>query len=302
MFVDQSGGFEGEFLDNLHIIVEIEDRTLLYRKKEKRKHYFFQKKKGLEGFIINFTNKVVLITGSGAGIGRESALQFAERGAKVVVNSKSERGEETLALLKEKGADGIFVQGDVSKVDDVKSMVQAAVDAFGRIDILVNNAAVVLPGKVDDISEEDLLETLLVNVQGTFFVSKYVIKEMKEQGGGVIVNVGSVAATKGLKDRSAYSASKGAILSLTKSMAMDYMDGNIRVNCVSPGTTETEGVRAKIDNAEDPKAMEAMFRSRQPMNRLATSAEIAHSILFAASEEAGFMNGSNILIDGGLSI
>ncbi|WP_019153542.1 SDR family NAD(P)-dependent oxidoreductase [Robertmurraya massiliosenegalensis] len=251
---------------------------------------------------MDFTNKVVLITGSGAGIGRETAIQFAQNGAKVIVNSRSKRGEETLKILKEQGFDAIFVQADVSKLADIKKMVQAAIDAYGRIDILVNNAAVVLPGTIETTTEEDLLETLLVNVQGTFLVSKYVVKEMKKQGGGVIVNVGSVAAEKGHKNRSAYSASKGAVLALTKSIAMDCLDDNIRVNCVSPGTTITEGVQAKIDNAEHPEAMLAMYLARQPMNRLAKSSEIAHTILFAACEEAAFMNGSNITIDGGLSI
>lgn len=251
---------------------------------------------------MDFTNKVVLITGSGAGIGRETAIQFAKNGAKVVVNSRSERGKETLKILKEKGFDAIFVQADVSKLADIKEMVQSSIEAFGRIDVLVNNAAVVLPGTIETTSEEDLLETLLVNVQGTFLVSKYVVKEMKKQGGGVIVNVGSVAAEKGHQNRSAYSASKGAVLALTKSIAKDCIDDNIRVNCVSPGTTITEGVQAKIDHADDPDAMLEMYLARQPMNRLAKSSEIAHTILFAACEEASFMNGSNITIDGGLSI
>ncbi|MGN8646150.1 SDR family NAD(P)-dependent oxidoreductase [Gracilibacillus sp. HCP3S3_G5_1] len=251
---------------------------------------------------MDFTNKVVLITGSGAGIGRETALQFARNGAKVVINSRSNRGEETLKLLKGNGADAIFIQADVSKVDEVKRMVKSATDTYGQIDILVNNAAVVLPGTIETTTEEDLLETLLVNVQGTFLVSKYVIKEMKKQGEGVIVNIGSVAAEKGHENRSAYSASKGAVLALTKSIAKDCINDNIRVNCVSPGTTMTEGVQAKIDNAADPKAMEAMYLARQPVNRLAKTSEIAHTILFAACEEAAFMNGSNITIDGGLSI
>ncbi|KAB8126656.1 SDR family oxidoreductase [Gracilibacillus oryzae] len=251
---------------------------------------------------MDFTNKVVLITGSGVGIGRETALQFARNGAKVVVNSRSNRGGETLKQLKENGADAIFVQADVSNVNDVMQMVQKVIDTYGRIDIVVNNAAVVLPGTIETTTEEDLLETLLVNVQGTFLVSKYVVKEMKKQNGGVIVNVGSVAAEKGHKDRSAYSASKGAVLALTKSIAKDCIDDNIRVNCVSPGTTITEGVQAKIDSADDPEAMEAMYLARQPVNRLAKTSEIAHTILFAACDEAAFMNGSNITIDGGLSI
>lgn len=251
---------------------------------------------------MDFTNKIVLITGSGAGIGRATAIQFVESGASVVINSRGHKGEETVNLIEKIGGQAIFVQGDVSKVDDVIRLVQRTIQTFGRIDILVNNAAVVLPGMVDNTSEEDLLATLLVNVKGPFLVSKYVIKEMKKQGGGVIVNIGSVAALKGHKNRSAYSASKGAIVALTKSMAIDYMDDNIRVNCVSPGTTYTAGVEDKINHASDPEAMLQIYLKRQPMNRLATSDEIAHSILFSCCDEAAFLNGSNIVIDGGMSI
>lgn len=252
---------------------------------------------------MNFQNKVVLITGAGAGIGRSTAVLFAEKGARVALNALgSARGEETLERVKKAGAKGIFIQGDVSKAADVKRMVEKTVDAFGRIDILVNNAGIVLPGRVDNMSEEALDQTMAVNIKGTFLTSKYVVREMKKQGGGVIVNIGSVAALKGHVDRSAYAASKGAVVALTKSMAADYLQDHIRVNCVCPGTTRTPAIEEKIRTADDPQEMEAAFVARQPMGRLGDPEEIAHSILFACCDEAGFMNGSIITIDGGMTM
>lgn len=252
---------------------------------------------------MDFKDKVVFITGAGAGIGRATAVLYAKKGAKVIVNAVgNKRGLETLVLVREEGAEGIFVQGDVSEEREVKRMVEEAIARFGRIDILVNNAGVAIPGRVDTMSLEDFQKMMAINVQGTFLMSKYVIKEMQKQGGGTIVNVASVAALKGHKDRALYSASKGAIVALTKSMATDHVKENIRVNCVCPGTTLTPALEEKIRNAEDPKAMEEMFVSRQPIGRLAKPEEIAYSILFASSDEAAFMNGSILTIDGGMSM
>jgi meso-butanediol dehydrogenase / (S,S)-butanediol dehydrogenase / diacetyl reductase len=252
---------------------------------------------------MNFKDKVVFIPGAGAGIGRVTAVMFAQHGAKVIINALgSKRGTETLYLVRSEGVEGIFVQGDVSVEEDVVRILGQALDKFSRIDILVNNAGIVIPGRVDNSSLEDFQKMMAVNVQGTFLTSKYVIKEMKKQGGGTIVNVASVAGLKGHKDRALYSASKGAIVALTKSMATDYVKDNIRVNCVCPGTTLTPALEEKIRNAEDPKAMEDAFVSRQPMGRLGKPEEIAYSILFACSEEVAFMNGSIITIDGGMTM
>lgn len=249
---------------------------------------------------MNFSDKVVLITGSGSGIGRATAVLFAKAGAKVVVNDLfPKRGEETLDLVKKAGAEGIFVQSDVSIAADAERMIQETIKAFGKIDILVNNAGIIVPGRVDNIAEEDIDKVLKINVKGVFLISKYAVLEMKKAGGGVIVNVASVAALKGIADRSAYSASKGAVLALTRAMAIDYIKDNIRVNCVCPGTTYTPALEERMQALPDPEAARAAFIARQPMGRLGKEEEIAHAIMFAACDEAAYMNGSIISIDGG---
>jgi len=252
---------------------------------------------------MRFANKVVLITGSGAGIGRAAALAFAREGARVMVNSQSlASGSETLEMLKASGHTALFVQGDVSSSDDARAIVEAAVAGFGRLDVLVNNAGIVLPGRVDTISEDDWERTFAVNVKGPYLVSREAIKVMRPSGGGVIVNIASVAAEKGIPDRAAYSASKGALLALTRAMARDYLADHIRVNCVSPGTIATPSLEKRLQSFADPQQARAEFTARQPMGRFGRDDEIAAAILFAACDEAAFMNGENISINGGMTI
>jgi len=252
--------------------------------------------------MMSFKDKVVVITGSGAGIGRSAAVLFAQHGAKVVVNSLTPAsGEETLRLVKEH-SDGIYVQADASLRPDVERLVNEVMQRYGRVDILVNNVGIVIPGRIDNFSDEDWDKTMLVNLKGVFLPSKLIIPIMKEQGGGVIVNTSSAVATKGVKDRAAYSASKGAIVSLTKAMAADYIEDNIRVNCVNPGTIDTPSFRGRVAAFDDPEQARKTFMSRQPMGRFGTSDEVAASILFAACDDAAFMNGTIIAIDGGMTI
>jgi NAD(P)-dependent dehydrogenase (short-subunit alcohol dehydrogenase family) len=252
---------------------------------------------------MRFQGKVVLITGAGVGIGRAAAVRFGKEGAKVAINSLTPtNGQETLRLLQEARGQGIYIQGDVSITADARRMVEEAVKAFGRIDILVNNAGIVLPGRVDNISEEDWDRTIAVNLKGVYLVSKYTIPEMRKIGGGVIVLNASVVAIKGVKDRGAYTASKGGVLALTKAMAADYLSENIRVNCVCPGTTYTPSLERRIQAFADPEKARVDFIARQPMGRLGKDEEIAAAILFAASDEAAFMTGANIAIDGGMTI
>jgi len=252
---------------------------------------------------MRFQGKVVLITGAGVGIGRAAAVRFGKEGAKVAINSLTPaNGQETLRLLQEARGQGIYIQGDVSITADARRIVEETVKAFGRIDILVNNAGIVLPGRVDNISEEDWDRTIAVNLKGVYLVSKYTIPEMRKIGGGVIVHNASVVAIKGVKERGAYTASKGGVLALTKAMAADYLSENIRVNCICPGTTYTPSLERRIQAFADPEKARVDFIARQPMGRLGKDEEIAAAILFAASDEAAFMTGANIAIDGGMTI
>ncbi len=252
---------------------------------------------------MRFQGKVVLITGAGVGIGRAAAIGFAGEGARVAVNSLTPaNGMETLRLLKEAGGQGIYIQGDVSRDAEARRLVEETVKAYGRLNILVNNAGIVIPGRVDNMSEEDWDRTIAVNLKGVFLVSRHAIPEMRKIGGGVIVHNASIAAIKGVKDRGAYSASKGGVWALTKAMAADYLSENIRVNCVCPGTTYTPSLERRIQAFPDPEKARIDFVARQPMGRLGKEEEIATAILFAASDEAAFMNGATIAIDGGMTI
>ena len=251
----------------------------------------------------DFQNKVVLITGSGAGIGRATALRFAEAGAKVIVNSVSkESGSETLSLILQRGFDGIFARGDVSKADDVQEIFDKIIADYGRLDILVNNAGIVLPGAIHETDEADWDQTMLVNVKSMYLASKLAVIQMKKQGGGVIVHVSSAVAVKGVANRAAYTASKGAMLAITKAMAIDYIKDGIRVNCVSPGTVDTPSLRVRMAATGDARQAMIDFTARQPMGRLGEADEIAAAILFASDDQAAFLTGANIVVDGGLTI
>ena len=251
---------------------------------------------------MKLSNKVALITGASVGIGRATALLFAQEGAKIAVNSQSDRGQAVFDEINGSGGQAVFVRGQVEEPADAEAMVSGTVAAFGRLDILINNAGIVLPGRCETTSIEDFDRTMAVNVRGVFLVSKFAVEQMKKQGGGVIVHNASIAATKGLKDRFAYTASKGAVWAMTKAMAMDYIRENIRVNCVNPGTTLTPSLEGRINAFDDPVAAKQMFIDRQPMGRLGTPEEIAAAFLYLASDDAAFTTGTTLGVDGGLAI
>ena len=251
---------------------------------------------------MRLKNKIALITGASVGIGQHTALHCAREGARLIINSQSSRGEAVSEQITSDGGQAIFVQGSVEEPDDAQRMVEIAVKEFGRLDILVNNAGIVIPGTVDTISVEDWDRTMAVNVRGVFLMSRFAVLQMLSQGDGVIIHNASVAAVKGLKDRAAYSASKGAVVALTKAMAADYVDKNIRVNCVNPGTTLTPSLQDRINAFDDPEAAKKMFIARQPMGRLGDPEDIAAGIVYLASDEAAFVTGAILNIDGGLTI
>lgn len=251
---------------------------------------------------MRLEGKRALITGGGAGIGHHSAIMFAREGASVAVNSVSERGQAVVDEIRAAGGNALFVQGRVEEVDAAQRMVDETIKSFGGLDILVNNAGIVAPGRIDDTTIEDWDQQMAVNARGVFLVSRFAVKHMLAHGGGSIVHNASIAGVKGLKDRAGYAASKGAVVALTKSMALDYIDKNIRVNCVNPGTTLTPSLEGRIATFDDPVAAKKMFIARQPMGRLGEPDEIATAILYLASDEASFISGAILNVDGGLTI
>lgn len=247
---------------------------------------------------MKLKDKVAIITGAGAGIGKATAFLFAKEGAKVVCNSQSKSAQFVAEKIKMSGGDAIFIQGDISKNEVAKKIINETVKTYRKIDILFNNAGIVIPGRVDNMSEDDWNRTMEVNINGAFLMSKYAIPELKKSK-GVIIHNASVLALKGVKERAAYSASKGALLSLTRAMAADYI-GEIRVNCICPGTTDTESLAKRIAAFDDPEKAKADFINRQPLKRLARPEEIAEAVLYLATAE--FCTGIYLSVDGGMTI
>ena len=240
---------------------------------------------------------VAIITGAGSGIGRATALLFAEEGAKVVVCDIAEEGQKVCKEITEKGGEGVFIKADVSKAEEVASLIKKTVKKYGTVNILVNNAGIPSHGTVLDISEAEWDRVLNVNLKGAFLCSKYVIPEMIKSGGGVIVNVASVIGLVGGEGEVAYCASKGGLIALTKALALDFADHNIRVNCICPGSVETP-MRQRIMAQKTPEERRAA-ELKIPIKRVAKPEEIARAILFLASEESSYMTGSVLVVDGG---
>ncbi|MGE5605978.1 MAG: SDR family NAD(P)-dependent oxidoreductase, partial [Bacteroidota bacterium] len=201
--------------------------------------------------------------------------------------------------INDKGGKAIFVRGDIAAETDARRVVDETVERFGGIDILFNNAGIVIPGRIDNMSPEDWDRTMAVNIRGTYLLSRFAIPYLRKSKGCIVNNASSVAF-KGVKDRAAYSASKGAIVALTRAMAVDYMEDGIRINCISPGTTDTPSLDGRLAKFEDPAAAREQFIARQPMKRLGKSEEIAEGVIYLISAE--FCTGINLSIDGGMTI
>jgi NAD(P)-dependent dehydrogenase (short-subunit alcohol dehydrogenase family) len=252
---------------------------------------------------MRLPNKVALITGAGAGIGRASAILFAREGARVAVaDLDEETGRATVEQIAAASGVALFVPVDVSVADSVRAAVERTVSEFGRLDILFNNAGIVLGGTAETTAEADWDRTMTINARGVFLGCKYALPVMRRQGGGVIINTASVAGMVGVKDRAAYSASKAAVVGLTKSLAIDYVGANIRANCICPGTVDTPSLQQRIAATGDPAAGRQAFIARQPMGRLGSAEEVAHLALYLACDESAYMTGSALVIDGGLSL
>lgn len=241
-------------------------------------------------------NKVAVITGSGSGIGRGMALKFAAEGARVVVADFSEEGgRETVRLVEEAGGEALFQQVNVTNADDVKRMVENVVATYGTITTLVNNAGISAGDALylHEVTEEVWDRIFDINAKGVFFCCKYVLPIMMENGGGSIVNIASAAAV-GMAPRAAYAASKGAVASLTRSLAFQYGSHNIRVNAICPGPVETPMSRAARANG--------LYKERiveSTVDRMGQPEDIAYTALFLASDESSFITSDMIVVDGG---
>lgn len=241
--------------------------------------------------------KTAIITGGGSGFGREVALKLAKQGTNItIVDISKENGEETARLCKELGGNAIFVQADVSEVEDVKRYVAQTIDHFGKIDLFFNNAGISGSGvRTAECSVEEFNNIVDVNLKGVFYGLKFVINEMLQTGGGVIVNTASLGGLVGLPTLGVYSATKHAVIGLTKTIAGEYGRENIRINAVAPGTNETPMVKAFPQEAIDAMA-EAI-----PMGRLGQPHEVADVVAFLLSEESSYIHGAVISVDGGAS-
>lgn len=250
---------------------------------------------------VRLANKVALITGSGSGIGRSTALLFAQQGAQVVVNDIAEaRANETVDEICRQGGQAIAIQADVTKDLEVQQLVDRALAAYGKIDVLFNNAGISGIGAIHELDEELWDNVVNVNLKGVFLPSKHIVPHMMERNVGCIINMSSCIAEIGLLRRAVYAATKGAVLALTKSMQVDYAPYNIRVNALLPGTILTPFVEAYLQASyDDPEVALASIRSRQLSGELGRPEDVAKAALFLASDESKFMMGSPLYVDGG---
>lgn len=240
---------------------------------------------------MRFKDKVVIVTGGASGIGEASVRAFAREGAKVVIADFADHGQ---ALADELGADkALFIKTDVTDSTAVQAMIAQTIAKFGRLDVMFANAGIAADAPIDELDENAWQRTIDINLSGVYLCDKYAIQQFLKQGGGVIVNCGSIHSHVGKRGVTAYAAAKGGVKLLTQTLAIDYGSKNIRVNAVCPGYIDTPLLSHIPDEAKQ------KLIALHPMGRLGRAEEVANAVLFLASDEASFVTGSSLLVDGG---
>lgn len=242
-------------------------------------------------------DKTVIITGAGTGIGRACALAIAKEGAQVVLVAR--RKELLDELAREIGGSASVIAADISKKDDIIQAVEQVVERFGGLNVLLNNAGVMHPGTAEQITEQQWDETFNVNVRGLWLFSRSVLPHMRNAGGGSIINMASVLGINGARNRASYAPSKGAVVLLTKSMALDHGHENVRVNAICPSFIETDLTAAILRNAPDPEAVRRERTAVHPLGRLGRPEDVAGLAVYLASDESSWVTGATFPVDGG---
>jgi meso-butanediol dehydrogenase/(S,S)-butanediol dehydrogenase/diacetyl reductase len=251
---------------------------------------------------MRLQDKVCLITGAGSGIGKAMALRFAREGATVVIaDQDGQAAEAVCALVKQNGGRAQPIEADVTVALEVQAMVRATVDTFGSLDVLVNQAGIIQVGDIIDLDEQEWDRVVAVNLKGVYLACKYGLRAMLAQGGGVIINTASISGLVGIPKQPAYCASKGGVIALTRALAVDYADRNIRVNCIAPGPIDTPWTENVLRAPGDPASEYRWIVMTQPLKRLGTPDEVAAAAAYLASDDAAYITGAVLTIDGGMT-
>ena len=249
---------------------------------------------------MQLTGKVALITGGASGIGRATAELFAREGAAVIIaDVNSEVGNSVAAKVIASGGRAVFETADVTRATDCRCLLERAIQDFGKIDILFNNAGIMRRATVLDLREEDWDRVMAINVKSIYLLSREVIPHMQKNGGGSIINTASGWGLSGGPKAAVYCASKGAVVLLTKAMAVDHGPQNIRVNCICPGDTDTAMLRGEAKQVGADEANFMADAAKRPLGRVGSPEEIARAALYLASDASSFVTGTALVVDGG---